>query len=111
MSVDHRTIPTIARVLEDRTIIELIHDQVARETALAVSTPDGATRIERVVELPSAERLAPWLICQRKLPSQGTKTSPTKTAAPASLKIGPQRLGHAHDVWPRAHVFHREHSP
>jgi hypothetical protein len=60
MSVNHPTIPTIARVLDDRTIIELIHDPATRETALAVCTPDGRPRIERVVELPSGERLVPY---------------------------------------------------
>lgn len=60
MSVEHSVSPTIARVLEDRTIIELVHDPSTRETALAVGTPDGALRIERMVDLSSGERLVPY---------------------------------------------------
>jgi hypothetical protein len=60
MGIEHPTTPTIARVLEDRTLVELVYDPVAQETALAMARPNGATRIDSSIELPSGERLVPY---------------------------------------------------
>ena len=60
MKAERATIPTISRVLDDGTLIELVHDPVAGESAFAVSPPRGKPCIERSVELRSGERLIPY---------------------------------------------------
>lgn len=60
MDIKGATIPTISRVFDDGTLIELVHDPVSHQSALAVLGSDGATRIEHAVELLSGERLVPY---------------------------------------------------
>lgn len=52
--------PTISCQLADRTLVELLYDPVRGETGLAVCTPDGATRVEQELVLPTGERLVPY---------------------------------------------------
>lgn len=53
------SIPTISRVLDDGTLIELLYDPVARTTALVVAGPGETARTETAVELATGERLVP----------------------------------------------------
>jgi hypothetical protein len=52
--------PTISRILEDRTLIELVYVPERGVTALAIATPDGRTSIEPNLDLPGGERLVPY---------------------------------------------------
>ncbi len=52
--------PTIARTLDDHTMIELLYDPVASRTALAVCTAEGAISAQTSVTLPTGERLVPY---------------------------------------------------
>ncbi len=54
------TVPTISRVLEDGTLIELIYDPLASTTAFAIGRRDGTTAIEASITLPTGERLVPY---------------------------------------------------
>ena len=60
MNSDKAATPTISRMLEDGTLIELVYDSATRTTALAVCARDGAPVLTDVVELPSGERLIPY---------------------------------------------------
>jgi len=60
MRSNHSTIPTISRVLDDGTLIELLHDPAMHTSALAIGPRDGPARIEQSVELPTGERLIPY---------------------------------------------------
>lgn len=52
--------PTISRILDDQTLIELLFDPRTDTTSLAVRWPDGRLSVETHVDLPSGERLAPY---------------------------------------------------
>ncbi|HUZ12292.1 MAG TPA: hypothetical protein VMU93_05535 [Caulobacteraceae bacterium] len=52
--------PTISRVLEDGTLIELVYDPIAASTALAIKRADASTSIEAEVEVVVGERLVPY---------------------------------------------------
>lgn len=52
--------PTVSRVLDDGTLVELVYDPVAHTTALAVARPDGEASIIQSVELPTGEILVPY---------------------------------------------------
>src|SRR5690242_12596315 len=52
--------PTISRVLDDHTLVELVYDPVARISALAISPPTDAPSIVSSVDLPGGERLVPY---------------------------------------------------
>jgi hypothetical protein len=58
-STDHGT-PTITRVLEDGTIIEMLYDQAAGETRLAVGDPAGGWNVAKSVDTKDGERLVPY---------------------------------------------------
>lgn len=60
MAPDKSPIPTISRVLEDGTLVELLYDPGREATAFAVARPDGRVSIEPHVELPGGERLVPY---------------------------------------------------
>ena len=53
-------IPTISRALPDGTLVELVYDDLAGMTALAVSTPEGASELTQRLELASGEILVPY---------------------------------------------------
>jgi hypothetical protein len=55
-----QSLPTVSRVLPDGTLIELVHDDVERATALAVGKPDGSAELVDRFELPGGEVLAPY---------------------------------------------------
>lgn len=55
-----RPLPTVSRMLEDGTLIELLYDAGKRQTALAVSLSDGTSSIVTQVDLPTGERLVPY---------------------------------------------------
>ncbi len=55
-----RRIPTISRVCEDKTLIELVYDPAKRTTALAVSRFDGLWNMEREVQVGPDELLVPY---------------------------------------------------
>lgn len=59
MSDAHSAIPTISRVLDSGTLIELLYDARSQTTALAEGTQDGASYIRQSIDLPNGERLAP----------------------------------------------------
>lgn len=52
--------PTITRILEDGTIIELLFEPISQTTALAMQEPDGTLRIETDLVLPSGENFTPY---------------------------------------------------
>lgn len=60
MTTEPKSTPTISRILEDRTLIELVHVPERATTALAVARPDGGVSIEPHLDLPSGERLTPY---------------------------------------------------
>ncbi len=60
MTTKTTNIPTISRVLEDGTLVDLIYDPAARSTALAVGRPYELHALETDVELPTGERLVPY---------------------------------------------------
>jgi hypothetical protein len=60
MSAADHSMPTISRVLDDGTLIELLYDPTAGATALAVRHPGGMVSRESVVDLPTGERLVPY---------------------------------------------------
>lgn len=51
--------PTISRVLDDGSLIELLYDPSTKSTALVLQARDGSTPIKQEIELPSGERLVP----------------------------------------------------
>lgn len=59
-SRDARITPTVSRVCEDRTLIELVYDPAKRTTGLAVSRFDGLWNIEREVRVETGETLVPY---------------------------------------------------
>ena len=54
------TTPTISRVLENRSLVELLYDPVLQRTSLAEGTQDGSSHIRQSIELPSGEELVPY---------------------------------------------------
>jgi hypothetical protein len=59
-SQDTLPTPTVSRVCEDRTLIELVYDPAKRTTGLAVSRFDGLWNIEREVRIDTGEVLVPY---------------------------------------------------
>lgn len=59
MSTDRHT-PTVSRILDDRTLVELIYDPATFTTALAICDPDGRTHIKPQLDLDAGERLVPY---------------------------------------------------
>ena len=59
-SRDARATPTVSRVCEDRTLIELVYDPAKRTTGLAVSRFDGLWNIEQEVRVETGETLVPY---------------------------------------------------
>jgi hypothetical protein len=59
-SGNQRRIPTVSRVCEDRTVIELLYDPHKRTTALAVSRFNGLWNIEQEVRVETGETLVPY---------------------------------------------------
>lgn len=53
-------LPTVSRVFEDGTLVELLFNSTARTTALAVAKPDGALSIEDRFAAPTGEWLVPY---------------------------------------------------
>ena len=60
MTNNEKGSPTISRVLENGTLIELLYDPVLQRTALAEGTHDGSSHISQSIELPSGEQLIPY---------------------------------------------------
>lgn len=60
MMEDKSPVPTISRVLDDGTLIELVYDPSSRTTALAVARPDGDVAVVSSYDLPGGERLVPY---------------------------------------------------
>jgi len=60
MSDDRASIPTVSRVFDDGTIVELVFDPVALTTAFAVARPDGSVTVEASLDAPNGERLLPY---------------------------------------------------
>jgi hypothetical protein len=52
--------PTISRILDDRTMVELLYDPDARTTALAVRNPDGEYNVEASVTASNGDMLVPY---------------------------------------------------
>lgn len=52
--------PIVSRVLTDGRLVELLYDPDRTTTALAVSEPDGTTRILDQLEIPGGGRLVPY---------------------------------------------------
>jgi hypothetical protein len=59
-SRNRESIPTISRVFEDGTLIDLVYDRVAGTTALAVARPDGTFGLEPEYQSPTGEQLIPY---------------------------------------------------
>lgn len=53
-------LPTVSRVFEDGTLVELLFDASGRTTALAVARPDGTIAIEDRFAAPTGEWLVPY---------------------------------------------------
>jgi hypothetical protein len=53
-------VPTVSRVCDDHTIIELVYDAAKRTTGLAVSRFGGLWNIEQEVKIESGETLVPY---------------------------------------------------
>jgi hypothetical protein len=60
MATDANLTPTISRVLDDGTLIELLYDPEAHTTELAVCDGSGRTEVKESVELSTGERLVPY---------------------------------------------------
>lgn len=60
MSIERTSTPTISRVLDDGTLVELVYDPANQTTALAVRRPDGRVSVEPHVDLDTGERLTPY---------------------------------------------------
>jgi len=69
--------PTISRVLENGTLIELLYDPVLQSTALLEGTQDGSSHIKQRIELPSGEVLVPYL-ADNNLIATGCVVLPSK---------------------------------
>jgi hypothetical protein len=54
------SVPTVSRVCEDQTLIELVYDPVKRTTGLAVSRFGGLWNIEQEVRIETGETLVPY---------------------------------------------------
>ena len=54
------TTPTVSRVLDDGTLIELVYDPVLRTTGLAVAGLEGDASVLQSLELPTGETLVPY---------------------------------------------------
>ena len=54
------TVPTVARVCSDGTLIELVYDPLERRTALAVSRFGGLWNIEKSVRIETGDTLVPY---------------------------------------------------
>src|SRR6185312_4125403 len=53
-------VPTVSRVCDDQTIIELVYDAAKRTTGLAVSRFGGLWNIEQEVKIDTGETLVPY---------------------------------------------------
>jgi hypothetical protein len=53
-------VPTVSRVCEDQTLIELVYDPIMRTTGLAVSRFGGLWNIEQEVRIETGELLVPY---------------------------------------------------
>jgi len=53
-------VPTVSRVCDDQTLIELVYDPVKRTTGLAVSRFGGLWNIEQEVRIETGETLVPY---------------------------------------------------
>ena len=60
MAVDTNVTPTISRVLDDGTLIELLYDPETRTTSLALCDGSNGRRVEASVDLVGGERLVPY---------------------------------------------------
>jgi len=60
MSVDTNSVPTISRVFDDGTLVELVYDPEKATTAFAVHRPDGSAAIEPSFLAPTGEQLVPY---------------------------------------------------
>jgi hypothetical protein len=54
------SVPTISRVFDDGTIIELLYDPATRTTSFAVARPGAAPSVEPHFESPAGEHLVPY---------------------------------------------------
>jgi hypothetical protein len=59
-SAESNRIPTVSRVLQDGSLVELLYDPERIETSLAVGRPSGEVAIETHIDLPGGERLIPY---------------------------------------------------
>lgn len=59
-SSERAAVPTVSRICEDGTLIELVYDKLARKTALAVSRFGGLWNIEQSVRIETGETLVPY---------------------------------------------------
>lgn len=53
-------LPTVSRVFEDGTLVELLYDSAERTTSLATAKPDGTLSIEDRFAAPTGEWLVPY---------------------------------------------------
>jgi hypothetical protein len=60
MSSDTSTVPTISRVFDDGTLVELVYDPVTITTAFAVRNSDGSVHVGPTFDAPTGERLVPY---------------------------------------------------
>jgi hypothetical protein len=60
MATSPNTTPTISRILDDQTMVELLYDPDARTTALAVCGPDGQCHAEASVTASNGDQLIPY---------------------------------------------------
>ena len=60
MNANQSKVPTVSRVLDDGTLVELVYDAVAQTTGLAVARPGIEASIVQSVELPTGEILVPY---------------------------------------------------
>jgi hypothetical protein len=60
MATSPNTAPTISRILDDQTMVELLYDPEARTTALAVCGPDGQCRVDASVTASNGDQLIPY---------------------------------------------------
>jgi len=60
MSADNSPTPTISRVFDDGTIVELVYDPIAGTTAFAVGRPGESVTIEPTFTAPTGEHLVPY---------------------------------------------------
>lgn len=54
------TTPTVSRIRDDHTLVELVYDPGSLTTALAFCDPDGRIHIEKRLDVDGGERLVPY---------------------------------------------------